>query len=222
MATRTPGGYCPWECISALQKAVRRAQEPEALHWFLELEGAALFAWAVNRLRIVSHEDIGLADPTAALFANHAFDLAAKWKRGKNDAWKIAAGNGIRALCRAKKSREGDHFQAAVQGRRADGWHPDIPDFALDKHTRRGKKLGRGLDHFRNEGTKLVPPPDGPDPYEADAYRFWKRQEGGGDGPHVQNDGPPLAAPKRGVGGDAGNAPRGANGTGTKNLFSGE
>ena len=26
--------------------------------------------------------------------------------------------------------------------------------------------MGRGLEHFRTEGTKLVPPPTGDDPYE--------------------------------------------------------
>lgn len=29
---------------------------------------------------------------------------------------------------------------------------PEIPDFALDMHTMKGKAMGRGLDHFRAEG----------------------------------------------------------------------
>jgi len=44
---------------------------------------------------------------------------------------------------------------------------------AGDQHTLAGKKLGRGLDHFRREGAKLVPPPTEPDPYENEAYRLW-------------------------------------------------
>ena len=36
---------------------------------------------------------------------------------------------------------------------------PEIPDFALDMHTMKGKELCRGLDHFRKEGAKLVPEP---------------------------------------------------------------
>jgi hypothetical protein len=31
-----------------------------------------------------------------------------------------------------------------------------IPDWANDQHTPSGKMLGRGLDHFRKEGAKLV------------------------------------------------------------------
>ena len=33
--------------------------------------------------------------------------------------------------------------------------------------------MGRGLEHFRTEGAKLVPPPTEPDAYEAEAYRLW-------------------------------------------------
>ena len=39
--------------------------------------------------------------------------------------------------------------------------------------------MGRGLDHFRKEGAKLVPPPTEPDLYIEEAYRLWaiKRRE---------------------------------------------
>jgi hypothetical protein len=33
--------------------------------------------------------------------------------------------------------------------------------------------LGRGLDHFRSEGAKLIPPPTDDNPYEDEAYRLW-------------------------------------------------
>jgi hypothetical protein len=36
-----------------------------------------------------------------------------------------------------------------------------------------GRKLGRGLDHLRSEGAKLVPPPTDDDPFEDEAYRLW-------------------------------------------------
>lgn len=31
----------------------------------------------------------------------------------------------------------------------------EVPDYAVDKHTARGKRMGRGLAHFLNEGSKL-------------------------------------------------------------------
>ena len=50
---------------------------------------------------------------------------------------------------------------------------PEIPDWVNDQHTLAGKKLGRGLDHFRKEGAKLIPEPTEPDPYIEEAYRLW-------------------------------------------------
>jgi hypothetical protein len=40
-------------------------------------------------------------------------------------------------------------------------------------HTMKGKAIGRGLDHFRSEGAKLVPPPTEPDLFVEEAYRLW-------------------------------------------------
>jgi hypothetical protein len=48
---------------------------------------------------------------------------------------------------------------------------PRLPDWAHDQHTLTGRKLGRGLDHFRKEGAKLIPEPTAPDPYTEEAYR---------------------------------------------------
>ena len=77
-------------------------------------------------------------------------------------------------MCRSPKSRAGCHFSAAIGLRsQLQGYVPAVPDFALDQHTLEGRKLGRGLDHFRSEGAKLVPPPTELDPFEDEAYRLW-------------------------------------------------
>src|SRR5690606_25549785 len=92
-------------------------------------------------------------------------------KLGKS---RMPIGNAIRMMCRAKKSREGDHFHAAVGlANLLEGEVPELPDWAFDQHTVEGRRLGRGLEHFRNESTKLHPPPKAPDPYEDEAYRLW-------------------------------------------------
>jgi hypothetical protein len=54
-----------------------------------------------------------------------------------------------------------------------------VPDYALDMHTMKGKAMGRGLDHFRKEGARLIPPPTGDDPYEDEAYRLWDIKQRG-------------------------------------------
>ena len=37
------------------------------------------------------------------------------------------------------------------------GYVPEIPDFALDKHTVRGQAMGRDSFHFLNEASKVIP-----------------------------------------------------------------
>jgi hypothetical protein len=50
---------------------------------------------------------------------------------------------------------------------------PTTRDWANDQYALAGRKLGRGLEYFRTEGAKLVPPPAEPDPYIKEAYRLW-------------------------------------------------
>jgi MgsA AAA+ ATPase C terminal len=60
----TPGGYRAGEVTSALQKALRRGEEREALHWTSELDLAGFPGYVWKRLRIIASEDVGLADPS--------------------------------------------------------------------------------------------------------------------------------------------------------------
>jgi replication-associated recombination protein RarA len=58
-------------------------------------------------------------------------------------------------LCRSPKSREGDDFTWYIMERRKRQWHLEIPDVALDYHTERGRKMGRGQTHWFEEASKL-------------------------------------------------------------------
>ena len=87
---------------------------------------------------------------------------------------RLMIGNAIRMVCRSPKSRAGCHFAAVIGLReQIEGFVPTVPDFANDMHTVEGKHMGRGLDHFRKEGARLIPPPTGDDPYIEQAYRLW-------------------------------------------------
>jgi replication-associated recombination protein RarA len=161
-----------------MQKCIRRGMEREAMEFAVELlhTSKAFHSMVCKRLEIISHEDIDTqADPAIVPFVATAVAQAMRWydaeKIGKS---RLAIGNATRLMCRAAKSREGDHFAAAIGLRSMlEGFAPTIPDWALDQHTLAGRKLGRGLDHFRKEGAKLIPPPTEPDPFEDEAYRLW-------------------------------------------------
>jgi replication-associated recombination protein RarA len=172
----TKNGLNAMACVSTLQKAIRRGMEREAMEFAVELmhSGKAFHSMVCNRLEVICHEDL---DTLAAhVFPFVAASLAAsrdRYSKSIGEA-RLMVGNAIRAMCRSPKSRAGCHFAAAI-GLRAqlEGYVPEIPDFALDMHTMNGKAMGRGLDHFRAEGAKLIPPPTADDPYEDEAYRLW-------------------------------------------------
>jgi replication-associated recombination protein RarA len=171
-------------CVSAMQKAIRRGMEREAMEFAVELihTSKAFHSMVCKRLEIISHEDIDTqADPAIVPFVATAVAQAMRWYDAeKIGASRMAIGNAIRLMCRAAKSREGDHFGAAIGLRSLlEGYAPTIPDFANDRHTLAGRKLGRGLDHFRKEGAKLIPPPTADNLYEDEAYRLWQIKQQG-------------------------------------------
>ncbi|MGA7153792.1 MAG: hypothetical protein WBY84_20690, partial [Pseudolabrys sp.] len=121
----------------------------------------AFHSMVCNRLEVICHEDL---DTSAAphVFPFVTASLAQSRERYSKSIGeaRLMVGNAIRMMARAPKSRAGCHFAAAIGLRSMlEGFAPTIPDYALDMHTMKGKAMGRGLDHFRKEGAKLVPPP---------------------------------------------------------------
>lgn len=164
MIPGTRGGLNAMTCLSALQKAIRRGTEREAMEFACELlhTSKAFHSMVCNRLEVICHEDLDtLAAPHVVPFVAAAVEQSKARYATKIGEARLIIGNAIRIMCRAPKSRAGCHFAAAVGLRSLlEGYVPAIPDWALDQHTLAGKKLGRGLDHFRNEGAKLVPAAD--------------------------------------------------------------
>jgi replication-associated recombination protein RarA len=177
MIPDTKSGLPAMACVSAMQKCIRRGMEREAMEFACELmhTSKAFHTMVCNRLEVICHEDLDtLAAPHVFPFVVAA--LAASQERYSKSIGeaRLMVGNAIRMMCRAPKGRAGCHFAAAIGLRSAlEGFAPTIPDWALDQHTMQGKAMGRGLDHFRSEGAKLIPPPTDDDPYENEAYRLW-------------------------------------------------
>jgi replication-associated recombination protein RarA len=178
MILSTKNGMPSMARLSALQKSIRRGMEREAMEFACELmhSDKAFHSMVCNRLEVICHEDLD------TLAAPHVFPFVAASLAASRDRYgksigeaRLMIGNCIRIMCRAPKSRAGCHFAAAIGLRSMlQGCAPTIPDLANDQHTLAGRKLGRGLDHFRKEGAKLVPEPTAPDPYIEEAYRLWQ------------------------------------------------
>ena len=178
MIPATRSGLPAMACVSAMQKSIRRGMEREAMEFACELMHTSkpFHSMVCNRLEIICHEDLD------TLAAPHVFPFVAASLAASRDRYsksigeaRLMIGNAIRMMARAPKSRAGCHFAAAIGLRSLlEDFAPEIPDYALDMHTMKGKALGRGLDHFRKEGARLIPPPTGDDEYEDEAYRLWQ------------------------------------------------
>lgn len=172
---RTDNGYDLLECASALQKCIRRGLEEEAVFWAFEIQTKYEdFLW--RRLIVIANEDIGLADPHVIVLVDVLrghYDLLKKRESGE---WRLPIVNAVLALCRAQKTRLADDMATALRRRRDfEAWRLEIPDFALDKHTLRGKQAGRGWDHWREEGCRLSNEVPGMNSYEEEATRLRKQ-----------------------------------------------
>jgi len=151
----TSRGYDTYELLSALQKDIRRGNEYEAMFWAVELESFnATALW--NRLRVIASEDIGIANPLAPLIIDVLEKECIDAKRRRNDSYRLFLTHAVLFLARSRKSRIVDDLLNVVYG---EIQHEDrkltIPDYALDKHTQRGREMKRGWEHFYTEGSKL-------------------------------------------------------------------
>lgn len=167
----TRRGLDAFECVSAVQKMIRRGQEEDAIWFALELDQSGYSAWIWRRLKIVASEDVGIAEPLAALTVRALYenwlDERQRDKRAQGGLFLVHA---VIVLSRAKKSRIADSAFVAL------GEHApprEIPDVALDVHTRAGQRMGRRWRFFFEESGLLADPETGeltedgstPDPY---------------------------------------------------------
>jgi hypothetical protein len=171
----TQNGYDLLEVISALQKEIRRSDEEKALFWALELV-PQYEAYLWRRLTVIVNEDIGIANPLLLMIIPLQGEVFFGFReQGKDGSARLALANAILLMCRSAKSRLANHLQCVVnQERLQQGKHLQIPDYALDKHTARGRRLKRDFDHWLDVGCVLTHPSDQPDPYAERARQLWK------------------------------------------------
>jgi replication-associated recombination protein RarA len=165
--TPTKNGYAFDEVASAFQKSIRRGMTDDALYWAVELyvSGRAEYVW--KRMKIMTSEDVGLGERHLPATLHALYQHYLEQVR-KKDAYhapeRLFFVHAVILLATAPKSRLCDHalihhFATHDRDRR------EIPDYAVDKHTRRGKQMGRGLEEFFASGIELANPATIDDPY---------------------------------------------------------
>jgi replication-associated recombination protein RarA len=177
----TINGLGPFEVISAIQKYIRRGMEAEAFELACEMieTSKGYTTWLFNRLQVISHEDIGLANPQLLILVATCCEQADRlYKPDKTGPVKMIVGTMIRAMCRSPKSREGDHFMGIAMRHKRQGVATEIQEWTHDHHSHKGRKAGRGVDYFREVSTQLIPGQAEPDQYEELFYAELKLKFG--------------------------------------------
>ena len=174
----TPGGYKCGEVASAMQKCIRRGMADDALFWATELDLAGFPEYVWKRLKIIASEDVGLADHAAPAII-HALYQHWLGQRKKADTKhapeRLFLVHAVIYLAQTTKSRMVDHALIVhYEGKRPPR---EIPDFALDKHTGRGRARKRGWKHFWEHGAWLENKAPLNDPYEAAARQIRRESQ---------------------------------------------
>jgi len=154
----TKNGYAGDEVISALQKSIRRGLEEQACMFAYEMyiSSPQLEEKLWRRLLTISVEDIGMGNPMAAIMVNNLYQMSREFDYADGDRPMYFI-HAIRYLCSSEKDRSSDLLKNICIKSFAMGKFPEIPDYALDKHTQRGQAMGRDSFHFLNEASKVYP-----------------------------------------------------------------
>lgn len=152
---KTINNYPADEVISALQKEIRRGHIDEAIFWACELcrSGDDFQKKCWERLTAIAVEDIGFGDPMACVIvATLKNSYNTNFEKIDDSLIQVLFAAGYLAKC--KKDRFIDEYKNILVNK------PKllkIPDYALDKHTLKGKALNRGDKHFWTVAAKLNP-----------------------------------------------------------------
>jgi replication-associated recombination protein RarA len=147
-----------FEAASALQKSIRRNEEDCALFFAVELYESGYDEYVWKRLRIITSEDVGLAEPMMPAVIQALYQSYVEQKKKKDEKHRperLFLIHAVLLLCRVRKSR-------LVDWTLIDCWNNHerrnlpMPDYAYDKHNAKGRMMKRGMQHFFDEGTMLV------------------------------------------------------------------
>jgi len=161
-ATRTTVHGLPSDEVrSALHKHVRKGSVEQSVRAALELArtDADHEAEMWRRLQVLAAEDVGMGDPQAIVVVRALHDSALDTEPGSYDRLVYAA-QATGYLAAAEKNPVfGELMQVVLHEELA----PEIPDAAIDIHTRRGQEAGRTMSDWFRTGTAIEPETPGRD-----------------------------------------------------------
>ena len=157
--TTTEHGFAADEVISALQKCTRRAmtQNVLLLAWEMFMTSPEMEEMMWSRLCVIAVEDIGFGNVDAPVLIETLYQQHKRYPRPAGDRFLFAA-HAVRVLTASKKDRTSDDMVNWAKRSIELGENlPEIPDVALDMHTRRGQEMGRDYLFFMTEASRVTP-----------------------------------------------------------------
>ena len=155
---KTRNGFSGDEIISMLQKSIRRGLEKPALAAAYEMyiTSPQFEDKLWRRLLAISVEDIGFGDVRAPelVYTLQCIRKEFPYNDGDRPIFFVQA---IRYLCQLPKERSSDHIKNMLIKEFAHGRGVEVPDYAYDMHTKKGRELGRDELHFLTEASKVIP-----------------------------------------------------------------
>ena len=159
----TVRGYDFFEVSSSLQKAIRRNDVRMAGYFALELFHSNFTEYVWKRLLTISVEDCHsmVTKEIKAIHESFLFiNKGQKIKKGR-----IFISKAVIILCRCPKSRDADHLQTYIYDKKIEAddktieeyfekvrrSQMEIPQYAYDCHTLKGKRNGKTKDDFFKE-----------------------------------------------------------------------
>lgn len=152
----TRNGYAGDEMVSMLQKSIRRGLEENALRAAYEMyiTSPQFEEKLWRRLLAISVEDVGFGDTNAPVLINTLNQMRKEFPYNDGDRPMFFV-HAIRYLCRCRKERSSDHVKNLLIRAFGRGEKWEVPDYALDMHTRRGREQGKDVYHFLTEASRV-------------------------------------------------------------------
>jgi replication-associated recombination protein RarA len=155
---KTKSGLNADEVISGIQKSIRRGNEEDAVAfgWEMYITSEELENYMWKRLQVISVEDIGFGDVKAPVLIRSLNEMRRECDYNAVDRALFFV-HAVRYLCKCEKDRSSDMVKNIVEMEFNKGRKPDVKDYVLDMHTLAGQKLGRDVDFFYSEASKVIP-----------------------------------------------------------------